>query len=68
MTKPSKLPAVGTEGMATWRGLTFRAKVLCIVSRRDGPALSVAAVRMEEARFLPAATLLVRPADFVPAG
>lgn len=60
------LPKVGDEGIARWRGYTFRAKVLCIVTARTGPSLSVAATGRAAWHSLPAASVCVAPADFRP--
>jgi hypothetical protein len=61
-----KLPKVGDEGTARHRGLVFRARVLCVVSGRDGPALSVTATGRSVWHRLPAAAVLVRPSEFLP--
>lgn len=63
--RPRKLPPVGAEGMATHGGITFRARVVLHVQRRDGAGLVVAALNDGEARGLPAATVTIEPGAFL---
>lgn len=66
MKPAASMPKPGDEGMARWRGIVFRARVVCVLSQAPGPVLSVTATGLRTWRRLPAAAVVVRPSEFLP--